>query len=163
MDVLAAGCHLEGPFISTEKKGAHLQEFIRSFSSAGVEDLMEVYGSLDNVAIVTLAPELPGSQAVVTELSKRGITVSLGEHRLLHQSDSFFFHRRASHSDPSAWFCFLVEGHSVADLSQAEDAVQHGASFITHLFNAMLPVSPSCHRKHMKASTGLFTPFLLPL
>lgn len=116
---------------------------------------MEVYGSLDNVAIVTLAPELPGSQSVVTELSKRGITVSLGEHRLLHQSDSrsevkqdfFSFPHRASHSDPSACFRFLVEGHSVADLSQAEDAVQHGASFITHLFNAMLPVSPSCHRK----------------
>lgn len=85
---MAAGCHLEGPFISTKKKGAHPQDFIRTFSSAGVEDLMEVYGTLDNVAIVTLAPELAGSQSVVTELSKRGITVSLGEHRLLDQSDS---------------------------------------------------------------------------
>lgn len=101
------GCHLEGPFINDNKKGAHRSEFIRTFSSSGVEELMEVYGSLDNVAIVTLAPELANSQAVVAELASRGITVSLG--------------------------------HSEANLSQAEEAVKQGASFITHLFNAMLP------------------------
>ncbi|XP_030592395.1 N-acetylglucosamine-6-phosphate deacetylase [Archocentrus centrarchus] len=101
------GFHLEGPFISAEKKGAHPEKYLRAFKSRGFEDLTEAYGSLDNVAMVTLAPELPGSQSVVRELSRRGITVSLG--------------------------------HSVANLSQAEEAVQHGSSFITHLFNAMLP------------------------
>ncbi|KAL0993722.1 hypothetical protein UPYG_G00112430 [Umbra pygmaea] len=101
------GFHLEGPFISLEKKGAHPEEYLRSFLSDGMSDLIETYGTLDNVAMVTLAPELPNSQTVVRELTQRGITVSLG--------------------------------HSVANLSQAENAVQHGASFITHLFNAMLP------------------------
>uniref|UniRef100_A0A3Q1IZW6 N-acetylglucosamine-6-phosphate deacetylase n=1 Tax=Anabas testudineus TaxID=64144 RepID=A0A3Q1IZW6_ANATE len=101
------GFHLEGPFISVEKKGAHPEQYLRTFRSGGIEDLMEAYGSLDNVAMVTLAPELASSQSVVRELCQRGITVSLG--------------------------------HSVANLSQAEEAVQNGASFITHLFNAMLP------------------------
>lgn len=101
------GVHLEGPFISSEKKGAHPEQYLRTFSSGGMSDLMEAYGSLDNVSMVTLAPELPHSQSVVSALSQRGITVSLG--------------------------------HSAANLSQAEEAVQCGASFITHLFNAMLP------------------------
>ncbi|CAB1424393.1 unnamed protein product [Pleuronectes platessa] len=101
------GVHLEGPFISVEKKGAHPEQFLRSFQGGGVVDLMETYGGLDDVAMVTLAPELAGSESVVRALCQRGVTVSLG--------------------------------HSVANLSQAEDAVSSGASFITHLFNAMLP------------------------
>lgn len=101
------GVHLEGPFISLEKKGAHPEQYLRTFQSGGMKDLLDTYGTLDNVAMVTLAPELANSQVVVHELAHRGITVSLG--------------------------------HSVANLSQAEEAVQHGASFITHLFNAMLP------------------------
>lgn len=61
-----------------EKRGAHPQQFLRTFQSSGISDVMEVYGSLDNVAMVTLAPELEGSQPVVRELSQRGVTVSLG-------------------------------------------------------------------------------------
>ncbi|XP_076866700.1 N-acetylglucosamine-6-phosphate deacetylase [Brachyhypopomus gauderio] len=101
------GLHLEGPFISREKKGAHPPQFLCSFDEGGVSDLIKIYGQLENVAIVTVAPELADSGPAICELVRRGITVSLG--------------------------------HSMADLCQAEEAVQHGATFITHLFNAMLP------------------------
>ena len=78
---VSAGFHLEGPFISVEKKGAHPEQFLRSFQSGGLVDLMETYGGLDDVAMVTLAPELAGSESVVRALCQRGITVSLGEPR----------------------------------------------------------------------------------
>lgn len=66
-----------------KKRGAHPEQFLRTFRSGGIEDLMEVYGSLDNVAVVTLAPELEHSQSVVRELSQRGIVVSLGKQVLM--------------------------------------------------------------------------------
>lgn len=101
------GTHLEGPFISREKKGAHPEHCLRTFEDRGFQDLLATYGSLEGVSIVTLAPEIQRSNEVIAELVKRGICVSLG--------------------------------HSIANLAQAEEAVQKGASFITHLFNAMLP------------------------
>ncbi|KAK1785671.1 hypothetical protein P4O66_019015 [Electrophorus voltai] len=101
------GLHLEGPFISLEKRGAHPPQFLCSFEEGGMPDLLKIYGELENVAIVTMAPELANSGQAIRDLVRRGITVSLG--------------------------------HSMADLSKAEEAVQHGATFITHLFNAMLP------------------------
>ncbi|CAG9792026.1 unnamed protein product [Diatraea saccharalis] len=71
------GVHLEGPFISLAKKGAHLDEYIRT-PDKGLESIAEVYGSLDNVVIVTLAPELPGATKAIKELTDLGIKVALG-------------------------------------------------------------------------------------
>lgn len=99
------GLHLEGPFISKEKKGAHTEAYIRGFPN-GFADVLDMYGTLDDTAIVTLAPEHDRSEEVIKELVNRGIVVSVG--------------------------------HSTSNLIQGETAVHHGASCITHLFNAML-------------------------
>ncbi|KAM5131105.1 N-acetylglucosamine-6-phosphate deacetylase isoform 2-T2 [Callospermophilus lateralis] len=107
IDVQINGVHLEGPFISQEKRGAHPEAHLRSFEAHAFHDVLATYGPLDNVRIVTLAPELGRSHEVIQALTAQGICVSLG--------------------------------HSVADLQAAEEAVQSGATFITHLFNAMLP------------------------
>ena len=73
------GVHTEGPFISKEKKGAHPVDHIRSSLDGGLAQLEDVYGpAIDNIEIVTLAPELEGAQDVVEELIKRGVKVSVG-------------------------------------------------------------------------------------
>lgn len=71
--------HLEGPFINPEMRGAHPEAHLRSFESGAFPDLLAAYGQLDNVRIVTLAPELGRSQEVIQALTQRGIRVSLGE------------------------------------------------------------------------------------
>nr|XP_002130591.1 N-acetylglucosamine-6-phosphate deacetylase-like [Ciona intestinalis] len=70
------GVHLEGPFICHEKKGAHPEKFIRKLT--GCDSVLEVYGDLTNVKIVTLAPELDNACEVIKMLSEKGIIVSLG-------------------------------------------------------------------------------------
>jgi len=77
--VVFKGVHLEGPFISREKKGAHDESLILPSLASGMEEVRRVYGSLDNAAIVTLAPELPGAVDVIRHLTSLGIIVSLGD------------------------------------------------------------------------------------
>ncbi|KAK6043414.1 amidohydrolase family protein [Cooperia oncophora] len=70
--------HIEGPFISRAKRGCHPPEFIRAFGDDPVESIREVYGDVTNAAIVTLAPELKGSEKAIRYFTDKGIVVSLG-------------------------------------------------------------------------------------
>ena len=54
---VATGLHLEGPYMNLAKKGAHNPDNLTNPATKGVEEL---YGPLDGVQLVTLAPELPG-------------------------------------------------------------------------------------------------------
>ena len=48
----------------------------------------------------------------------------------------------------------IFAGHSAANLSIAEKAADNGATFITHLFNAMLPVSIVLEGQKVSRSEG---------
>jgi N-acetylglucosamine-6-phosphate deacetylase len=64
------GLHIEGPFISHTKRGTHPAEFLRSPADADLPT--------DDVAIVTVAPELDGAIDLITTLADQGVVVSIG-------------------------------------------------------------------------------------
>ena len=72
------GIHAEGPFINSKKKGAHKATHVQE-ELLSEDEMMSTYTSLDNISIVTLAPELSGSNKVIPWLVEKGIVVSLGE------------------------------------------------------------------------------------
>ena len=67
------GAHLEGPFLSPLRLGAHAAESRRAPDPALLRRLL----AAGPVTHMTLAPELPGALELVDELVARGVTVSL--------------------------------------------------------------------------------------
>ncbi len=70
------GIHLEGPYISLHRKGAHLPEWLRTPNEAETERLLALTGG--HLRLITLAPELPGAPAMIRRLVEAGVTVSMG-------------------------------------------------------------------------------------
>jgi len=68
------GAHLEGPFISPKRLGAHASDWRRD-PDLGLLKRLLVAGP---VRLVTLAPELRGAHAVIHGLIEREIAVSVG-------------------------------------------------------------------------------------
>lgn len=101
----ALGLHLEGPYLSVEKKGVHRPEYIREISPEMKAFLCD---NADVITKLTLAAENPTAQ-YIPEFVKKGIIVSIG--------------------------------HSNATYDVAKKAFENGASFATHLHNAMSPIS----------------------
>jgi N-acetylglucosamine-6-phosphate deacetylase len=72
----ALGIHLEGPYISPLRRGAHLAENLRTPKLEELRELLAACG--DVIREVTIAPELPGAMDAVRLLSSSGVTVQLG-------------------------------------------------------------------------------------
>ena len=74
--VTIPGIHLEGPFLSPAKSGAHDPE---ALSPPDLGMMERFYNAAQgSLKIVTLAPELPGALELIQWLANRGITVSAG-------------------------------------------------------------------------------------
>ncbi len=96
------GIHIEGPYISSVKKGIHNAKFIKPIDLAMVDFLIEK--AIEVPIKITMAPET-NDLSLIHKLAQNGVIVSLG--------------------------------HSNATHAQAQQAIEHGISLGTHLFNAM--------------------------
>lgn len=101
----ALGLHIEGPYLSIEKKGVHRPEYIREITPEMKDFLCE---NGDVITKMTIAAENPTIN-YTPDFVKAGIIVSVG--------------------------------HSNATYEVAKTAFHKGATFATHLHNAMSPIS----------------------
>lgn len=121
------GVHLEGPFIAAEKMGAQNAQHIQD---PNVEMLSEwVQHSGAQIALVTLAPEKPGSQALIEFCQQHGIVASIGHSNasfkqakqsfddgITHATHLYNAMSGVSHRDPGAAAAILDDERVLAEL-----------------------------------------------
>ena len=116
------GMHLEGPFFALSKRGAHDSKHI-VVPSRGMASVREAYGldassddihHLQDIAIITMAPELEGASEAIRSLTK--LKDNDDEHSIV-----------------------ISCGHTEASYEDGINAVSDGATLLTHLYNAMNP------------------------
>jgi N-acetylglucosamine-6-phosphate deacetylase len=95
------GVHLEGPFINVSKHGAQDKVYIQTPNRALINDYM------NEVKMITLAPEVEGAESFIKYLSEQYPHV------------------------------ILSIGHSDASYEKSKESFSWGVSHATHLFNAM--------------------------
>jgi N-acetylglucosamine-6-phosphate deacetylase len=75
-DPLVLGSHLEGPFMSTDRRGAHNPDYILDPDPETVERL--IGASRNTLRQITIAPELPGALEAIDVLVEAGVEVAVG-------------------------------------------------------------------------------------
>jgi N-acetylglucosamine-6-phosphate deacetylase len=84
------GLHIEGPWINSEKKGAHIESLIHSPTLKEVEELL-TYGK-NVIKIITLAPEVCSDEVIDLILS-HNIIISAGHSNANYQQASRGFNK----------------------------------------------------------------------
>ena len=97
------GIHLEGPYLSHARCGAHDPSLVRTPSVNELQRLLDA--GQGTISMLTLAPELEGALDAIDFLVKEGVVVALG--------------------------------HTEASANIALQAIDYGATIITHFTNGM--------------------------
>ena len=125
------GLHIEGPWINSIKRGAHIESLIHSPAVKEARELLE-YGK-DVIKTITLAPEVC-SKEVITLIQSYGVVISAG-------------HSNATYKEAVAGFKNGIK--TVTHLYNAMSALQHrepglvGATFNAE--NVMASIIPDGH------------------
>jgi N-acetylglucosamine-6-phosphate deacetylase len=69
------GFNLEGPFLAAARRGAHAEAHLREPAGTPPASLEAL---VDDLRLLTIAPELPGAIDLIRWLNERGTTVSIG-------------------------------------------------------------------------------------
>lgn len=121
------GIHLEGPFLSHARRGAHRAEDLVLPSVRTFDQLWQA--ARGHVRVMTIAPELDGAAEVIAEAAGRGVCVSLGHsdadlesaHRgfaagARHATHTFNAMRPLDHRDPGIAAEILTNREMTADV-----------------------------------------------
>ncbi len=126
------GIHLEGPFISHVRRGAHPPEYLLAPTLPLFEQFWQA--ARGHIRMMTIAPELEGALEVIAEAAERGVCVSLGhsdadfaaaEHGIaagaLHATHTFnamrpLDHRTLDHHSPGILGAVLTNDRVSADI-----------------------------------------------
>jgi len=121
------GIHLEGPFISHEKRGVHPPANLLQPSPQALEQFWEA--SAGTIRMVTIAPELPGAVETIRYARTLGVHSSLGHSNATckeaqagisagadHATHTFNAMRPLDHRDPGILGAVLEDDELTADI-----------------------------------------------
>jgi N-acetylglucosamine-6-phosphate deacetylase len=121
------GVHLEGPFLSHQRRGVHPPENLVAPSLELFERLWQ--SARGHIRMMTIAPELPGALEVIAEAARRKVCVSIGHSDAVieaaraaakagarHATHTFNAMRPLDHREPGILGEVLTNRHFSADI-----------------------------------------------
>jgi N-acetylglucosamine-6-phosphate deacetylase len=135
------GVHLEGPYINPVRKGAFPPAWLRPPDAREYEELFEASGG--TVRQVTVAPELPGADALIDAVLRSGATVAIGhtdatydeamraiDRGASHVTHTFNAMRPFGHRDPGVLGAVMASDAVTAELIGDGVHVDYGAASV---------------------------------
>jgi N-acetylglucosamine-6-phosphate deacetylase len=121
------GFHFEGPFINPARHGAFDPRSLRAPSVAELDSVLDAAGPL--ARLMTIAPELPGAEAVIRRGVERGMVMSMGhtdatyeqarasfQWGIRHTTHTFNAMRPLGHRDPGPIAAALTADEVTSEL-----------------------------------------------